>query len=103
MTMQLAQTRNDRRATSARGFYWAETVGCRVQLDDLEGHVEATFDRACNLVLTSGGLVTVLASNAGNVAHGIRLAHQERMDNRYRKGMPVHVSSNRLIFGDGVV
>jgi hypothetical protein len=82
---------------------WAETIGCRVPRRNQTGHVEAVFERACNISLDSGGLVTVLARRAGNVAHGIRLACDHVFGLRLRRGLPVRIGAERMVFGDRIL
>ena len=82
---------------------WAETIGCCVLRACDSGKVEAVFDRACNILLDAGGLVTILGHSAGNVAHGIRLRSDQRLDRMFRRGMPVHVGDERVCFDGGTV
>jgi hypothetical protein len=103
MTVALVSAPIGRRTAGAPDVYWADAIGSRVQPDRLEGVVEATFDRACNLALESGDMVTLLASGVGNVAHGIRLAHQPRLDGILRRGMRAEARDGRLMFDDGAV
>src|SRR4051794_648018 len=44
---------------------WAQTIGCRVPRRNEIGHVDAVFERACNVALDSGGLVAVLGRRTG--------------------------------------
>ena len=82
---------------------WAETIGCRVPRIDCTGRVAAVFERACNVTLEGGGLVTLLAPDAGNVAHGIRLAGNQRFERRLRSGMSLRLADDRAIFDGGTV
>jgi hypothetical protein len=82
---------------------WAETIGCHVLRACDSGKVEAVFDRACNILLDSGGLVTILGHSAGNVAHGIRLRSDQRLDRIFRRGMQVHIGDERVSFDGGAV
>jgi hypothetical protein len=79
----------------------AETIGSRVPRTHCWGRVEAVFENACNVALDSGGLVTVLAPRAGNVAHGIRLSNEIRFDVRLRRGMPVRIEEAWVDFDSG--
>ena len=82
---------------------WAETIGCRVLRACDSGKVEAVFDRACNILLGSGELVAILGHSAGNVAHGIRLGRDQRLNRIIRRGMPVHIGDERVSFDGGRV
>ena len=79
-----------------RGLLRADTVGSRVPREDRGGRVEAVFENACNVLLDSGQLITVLARRAGNVAHGVRLLRDLRFDHCLRHGMPVLVGRDRI-------
>jgi len=79
----------------------AETIGSRVTRRHCAGRVEAVFEHACNVALEDGGLIAVLAPQAGNVAHGIRLARDSRFDSSLRPGMPVRLEEDRVDFGAG--
>jgi hypothetical protein len=81
----------------------AETIGCRVPRTGDTGNVEAVFDRACNILLDSGQLITLLGRSAGNVAHGIRLGSDQRLNRLLRRGMSVHVGHERMSFDGGTV
>jgi len=81
----------------------AETIGSRVTRRRCGGRVEAVFEHACNVALDAGGLITVLAPQAGNVAHGIRLSRGLRFEFRLRPGMPVRVEEDRVDFGAGAL
>lgn len=81
----------------------ADAIGSRVPRKRCEGRVEAVFEHACNVALEAGGLVTMLAPRAGNVAHGIRLSRALRFDVHLRRGMPVHVEKDRIHFDAGAV
>jgi uncharacterized protein DUF2877 len=89
----------DRSACSLR----AESIGCRVPRAGRDGHVEAAFEHAWNLRMEGGALVTVLARQAGNVAHGIRLAASLPRDVRPQAGMPVRIDPQRLSFDDASI
>ena len=80
---------------------WAQTIGCRVPRGSESGHVEAVFERACNVALYSGELVALLGRRSGNIAHGIRLARDYRFGQGLRRGMPVRLGPDRITFGDG--
>jgi len=79
----------------------AETIGNRVPRTHCSGRVEAVFENACNVALDAGGLITVLAPQAGNVAHGIRLSDEVRFDVRLRRGMPVRIEEAWVDFDSG--
>ena len=79
----------------------AETIGSRVPRTHCSGRVEAVFENACNVALDAGGLITVLAPHAGNVAHGIRLSRDLRFDVRLRRGMPVRIEETCVDFDAG--
>ena len=51
----------------------ADHIGDRVPAR-ARGRVHSVFERACNIEIRSGELVTLLAQALGNVPHGIRLA-----------------------------
>jgi hypothetical protein len=76
----------------------AETIGCRVARTSRNGRVQAVFEHACNLEMDDGALVTVLARQAGNVAHGIRLPDRLPEDIQLRAVMLIHIDAERLIF-----
>jgi len=79
----------------------AETIGSRVPRRHCSGRVEAVFENACNVALDAGGLVTVLAPHAGNVAHGVRLSNDVRFEVRMRRGMPVRIEEDWIDFDSG--
>lgn len=79
----------------------ADTIGSRVPRTRCGGRIEAVFENACNVALDAGGLVTVLAPSAGNVAHGIRLSRPFGLEPRLRRGMPVRVEEDRVDFDSG--
>lgn len=81
----------------------AETIGSRVPRSRCSGRVEAVFANACNVALDSGGLITVLAPQAGNVAHGIRLSRHLQFDFHLRRGMPVRVEKECVDFDGGAM
>ncbi len=82
----------------------AETLGSRVPRTRAEGRVIGVYERACNVALTGGGLVTLLAQSCGNHPHGVRLSCSPRFDRMLRPGTPVRLSRDRLAFDDcGVV
>ena len=81
----------------------AETIGSRVPRTRCRGRVEAVFENACNVALDTGGLLTVLAPHAGNVAHGIRLSHELRFERHLRTGMLVRVERDGVDFGAGAM
>jgi len=81
----------------------AESIGCRVPRAPREGWVEAVFQRACNVALAGGGMITVLVQNAGNVPHGVRLTCSPRLDRTLRVHMPVRLSHERIVFAGGAV
>jgi len=80
----------------------AQTIGSRVTRGPCGGRVEAVFAHACNVALDGGGLITVLAPQAGNVAHGIRLVSGARFESRLQPGMPVRIEEDRVYFGAGI-
>jgi len=79
----------------------AQTIGSRVTRGPCGGRVEAVFAHACNVALDAGGLITVLAPQAGNVAHGIRLSRGVRFESCLQRGMPVRIKEDRVEFGAG--
>ena len=81
----------------------ADTIGSRVPRRHCRGRVEAVFEKACNVALDAGGLIAVLAPQAGNVAHGIRLSRDLRFDFHLRRGMPVRVEEDCVDFDAGAV
>jgi hypothetical protein len=85
-------------ASRPGGSLEAETIGCRVPRTRRDGHVEAVFEHAWNLRMEGGAVVTVLARQAGNIAHGIRLASGLPRDVRLQAGMPLRIEACRLIF-----
>lgn len=52
-------------------------------------------------MLETGGLVAVLGQRAGNVAHGIRLAGDHRLDGVLERGMPARIGRDHVIFDGG--
>jgi hypothetical protein len=87
----------------ASNLLQADTVGSRVPRMHRSGRVEAVFGNACNVALDAGGLVTLLAARAGNVAHGIRLSHAMQFESSLRCGMPVRVEEDCIEFDAGAV
>jgi hypothetical protein len=81
----------------------AETIGSRVPRTRCNGRVEAVFESACNVALEAGGLVALLAPQAGNVAHGIRLSRDLRFDAHLRCGMPVRIEEDCVDFDAGAM
>jgi hypothetical protein len=81
----------------------AETIGSRVPRTRCSGRVEAVFQHACNVALDAGGLVTVLAPHAGNVAHGVRLSRDVQFGFHMRQGMPVRIDEDLIDFDAGAV
>jgi hypothetical protein len=81
----------------------AETIGCRVPTWGIEGRVDAVFERACNVMLETGGLVAVLSNSAGNVAHGIRLTREHRFDLTFERGATARIVGDRMVLGDGAI
>jgi hypothetical protein len=67
------------------------------------GRVEAVFAHACNVALDGGGLVTVLAHEAGNVVHGIRLFRNQWFERRLRPGAPVHLCADHMTIDGAAV
>jgi Protein of unknown function (DUF2877) len=68
-----------------------------------DGHIESVFEHAWNLRMEDETLVAVLAQQAGNVAHGIRLASGLPRDARLRAGMRVRIDPRRLSFDDASI
>lgn len=79
----------------------ADAIGSRVPRKRSDGRVEAVFERACNVALDSGGLVSLLAPSAGNVAHGIRLSCDLRFHLYLRRGMAVRIDEDCVDFDTG--
>jgi hypothetical protein len=86
-----------------RHQFAATTIGCRVSRKECRGHVGAIFTHACIVLLDGGGVVALLAPPVGQVAHGIRLAENERMDRCVRRGMPARICSGEIVLGTDVV
>ena len=95
----------DRSAFGSRepALVWAATIGCRVPRTSCQGRVDAVFAHTCNVALATGGLVTVLAHHAGDVAHGIRLARDQRLRHGLRPGMPASINRDRVNFNGGTL
>lgn len=81
----------------------AQTLGCRVPRTRREGRVEAVFERACNVALVGGGMITLLAQNCANNPHGVRLSCSPRLDRILPSETPVWMSRDRIVFGDTLV
>ena len=58
----------------------AEHIGSRVALRPARATVHSVFRQACNIETDDGSLVTLLASQAGNLPHGIRCVLPEPED-----------------------
>lgn len=58
----------------------AISIGSAVPREFLRGRVHSVFDRACNLRLLDGSLVTLVVSALGNVPQGIRLGTPASFD-----------------------
>src|SRR5262252_8376788 len=81
----------------------AEMIGCRVPRATRDGFVIGVFERACNVALAGGGMITVLVQNAGNVPHGIRLTCSPRLDRMVTAKSPVRLSLDRMTFAGGSI
>jgi hypothetical protein len=82
----------------------ADAIGCRVaRTRGRYGRVDAVFNNACNLAMDDGALVTVLAPQAGNVAHGIRLISRFPHDKGLKIGMAIYLDAQNLVFGDASI
>jgi hypothetical protein len=83
--------------------FCAQTLGCRVPRARHDGRIDAVFQRACNIALADGGMITLLAQNCANIPHGVRLTCSPRFDRLFRRGMPVRLSRDHIGFDDGAV
>jgi Protein of unknown function (DUF2877) len=99
--MQVATaTPLQRPALQARHRLDAESIGCRVDRDVRDGHLEAIFKNACNVRMKDGRMVAMLADVSGNVAHGIRVRGELASNLRLSIGMPTRFGVERLTIGD---
>jgi hypothetical protein len=87
-------------ASGGANHVWAETIGCRVPRVSGRGQVGGLFEKACHVMLDCGRLIAVLAPQAGNVAHGIRLDRSLPFASMTQRGMPVRVADDRVVFGE---
>lgn len=85
---------------SARLFV-AESVGCRVVKALRYGFVAAVFNKACIVEMDGESIVSVLAQEAGQVAHGIRLREYGEFFRYTRVGVPAVLDDKGLTLGDG--
>jgi len=98
----------DRASAEMRGCarrleFCAQTLGCRVPREWHDGRIDAVFQRACNIALTDGGIITLLAQNCANIPHGVRLTCSPRLDRLFRRGMLVRLERERIGFDDGAI
>ena len=56
----------------ANHVFRAQQIGLRVPRQPAHGVVHSVFQSACNIELDGGGLITLLASSASNLPHGVR-------------------------------
>jgi hypothetical protein len=89
-----------RLARKAPHRLYACSIGCHVDRDVCDGHVEAIFKNACNVRMKDGRIVAILADVSGNVAHGIRIRGEIASQVRLSIGMPARFDAERLIIGD---
>jgi hypothetical protein len=98
--MQVATAPPLQLARKARHRFDAVSIGCHVDRDVPDGHVEAIFKNACNMRMKDGRIVAILAAVAGNVAHGIRIRGEIASNVRLSIGMPTRFDGDRLIISD---
>ena len=96
-----SETRHHASPFPAGRCFAAETVGCRLQQTLRRGRVAAIFDKACVVEMADGGVVAVLASDVGNVAHGMRIVDYGELRRNLRTGIATVLDGTALIFNDG--
>jgi Protein of unknown function (DUF2877) len=77
----------------------ADFIGCGILRRSAIGHVIAVFQRACILALQDGQMIALLTRSLGNVAHGIRLNCNPRLDRIIQIGLSTRVTRHEMVIG----
>jgi hypothetical protein len=67
------------------------------------GQIVAVFERACVLALQDGQMIALLTRSVGNVAHGVRLNCNPRLDRIIQIGLSTRVTRQEVTIGSVTV
>jgi hypothetical protein len=86
-------------APKAALAFSADFIGSGILGKSQVGQVFAVFERACVVALQGGQMIALLTRSVGNVAHGVRLNCNPRLDRIIQIGVSTRLTRQEFVIG----